>query len=214
MPDPAAHVLAPTEKFRFTIYCKSVEQVALNVVHYQVISIAGTSTTVGQFLTDFEAPLAAALKPLLNNATAYMGTTIQLVHPNTDVAVVSQANAGLGTGAGDLLPRQTAGFIKKRAVTPGRRRSGRIYVPFPSESHSTTEGHPSAAYQALLLTYGDLITKTFSTGVGANTAIVSGIIYRRTAPANSSEILGISISDRWATQRRRGDFGRPNAMPF
>lgn len=194
------------------IYCSLAEQTSINVRHFEVMAIAGASAEVSDvaiFMDVALAPLyAAAMAPAAN----YDGSTAQVIHPGR---LAYYANLGLvnpGTVTGDPLPRQTSGLIRFRSAIAGSRGVGRLYVPFPSEGSNTAAGHPVAAYQTAIGAIADVFETTAVVGAGGDTADLRPIIWHRDTQTGIPITQGIG-SSRWATQRRRGDYGQPNRPP-
>ncbi|MCJ7620358.1 MAG: hypothetical protein MUP64_09100, partial [Anaerolineae bacterium] len=105
----------------------------------------------------------------------------------------------------------------KRVITPGRRKGGRMYIPFPGEGDNDATSLPSAAYVARLATHATGVLNTLTVGVTFTAIpVVQAITY-----VGGVLILGatrtiteVRSSDRWATQRRRGSYGRKNISPL
>lgn len=117
-----------------------------------------------------------------------------------------------GTVVGDPLPRQCSGIIGWRSGLIGASRRGRSYIPFAAEADNVPAAHPSVGYLNNL--------DTLATFLRNNIVPVGGVpvtwalqVYSTTLD-DFFEVESYVLPDKWATQRRRGDFGRTNVLPF
>lgn len=197
---------------KLACYCR--DQLALNIVHARMKTVV-VAPTYPKLAEGFEALFGADMKTLINNEAEFLGVAIRSVFiAPLGPEYISSLLAGAGTGTGDVLPLQVTGMITKRTLAPGRKYRGRFYAPFPSESDSAVTGKPSAGY----LTKLDNISFTLKS-IAAPTAWGAGntaefVVFRRTNPTDSKIISGATNQNKFATQRRRGSYGRPNARPF
>jgi hypothetical protein len=188
-------------------------QLGMNVRHYRVV----TSTPPEPPLDAIAAQLGGIFAPLylllLSSEADYVLTSARRIFPlPLTIEGVSNAGAGAGAIAGDLLPKQVAGIITLRSALAGRRNRGRAYIPFPSETSNTATATPVAAYIAALAILGVAYTADRTITVGAGSIVLRPVIWRR-ASSSSVDITSSLARSVWATQRRRGDYGRPNLPP-
>jgi hypothetical protein len=121
---------------------------------------------------------------------------------------------GCSGGVG-LLPKQTAGLITFQSGVSGGQGQGRMYIPFPSPLASKASGAPTDAYLLLMTTLasallGPIPTKGVSGAIGQLVAVTKP--YNDFTPV--TQFTSSKPSPAWATQRRRGDYGRLNKSPF
>jgi hypothetical protein len=196
------------------IYCKSTDQVAINVLHYQVTAQTGTLKTDGDLAARMDAVFGPVYQPVLGSAAEYRGVGVQRISPiPPTVEVLENIQADVGGGAGDLLPRQVCGLITKRTLLAGRRYRGRAYIPFPSEGLNDTDGTPTGAYLTNLLAVANAMEAPVVVGVAPNETTLTPIIWHR-ATSDFDVIVECTTNDKWATQRRRGSYGRTNTSPI
>lgn len=190
-------------------------QLGLQVRYYRV-TVAVGGPMQGEIASTLDGIYAPQLKPCLHIAATYRGTDVQRIWPLPPAAPAYEvANQGLGTVAGDGLPSYVCGlygFVTQRA---GRRYRGRTYIPFPGEASSDATGRPSGAYQTLASAWGSTLwtQRLVSYGAGARTATLDPILWHRDT-LTWDVITGGAVRIYWASQRRRGDFGRTNLLPF
>lgn len=198
-------------------YCYNPEtaQVGINVVHYRCVAIAGGGTVpfiLDNLAASFSQPVAANYAVLLPNICAFLGTEAQKISPTVSVSDGSDDNAAQGTIDDDPLPNQVAGLIRWRTSVAGRSGRGRIYVPFPTELDSATPGRPDPVYVGNLDDLANAMLGTTSVTDGSEVMTVALHLWSPTLE-QSFAITDVIGMPKWATQRRRGDFGRLNALP-
>jgi len=208
-----AWILANQDKIEVTYFCVASEQIGVNVVHYDVSAVVGTPT-YEELADDLTTSVADDFKPWLSDNANYSGLKIRLVGETPAPAPVYTAGgAGVGTG-GATLPRQLAGLIRKRLDLAGPQGRGRMYVPFPG-ADMQENGAVSAAGQAQLgliraAVFGAAGSIALTPGTGSCT--LAPVLWNR-ATDSFSGLVSTQISPQFATQLRRGYFGRPNALP-
>jgi hypothetical protein len=181
---------------------------------YRVSSVAGASVTDNQAATQIDNTVAASMKPLLATNASYYGTRLQRFSPGpSPLPAVASANVGVGTSPGTALPNQASGLIKAQTALAGPRYRGRVYVPFPYlSSTDTVLNVPTAGYKILLSTLGGDIYTPYVISAGLNSATLVPCIYHR-ATHTTTDIIASTPGNKWATQKRRGNYGRPNSYP-
>lgn len=190
------------------VVCACQNQLGVNVLHYKCVTFTGPGPTDSVLLHDIGVLIAPTIPPLIADEANLLGLTLRRVWPVLDPTALDPSFAAVGTGGLQVLPKQVSGIITKIGVAVGRHSRGRVYVPFPSEDSSDTFGHPNAAYLAALDNYGSAI----------NTSMISfgstwlPVIYNRQIPPNSVVMNAWRSNAAWATQRRRGDYGRTNLI--
>jgi hypothetical protein len=125
--------------------------------------------------------------------------------------------AGAGTGGTDALPRQVAGLTAWKTALAGRAFRGRTFWPFPSAAFDTGDGVPTAA---AVTAYTNLAVEALNfvtVGDVTNRSIIALVIRNkpvRGVPWTSTPVTVGTTFNKWATQRRRGTFGRANVSPI
>lgn len=195
------------------LVCQDAEQASINVLHFRATSVAGSPTDQGA-ADSLDAAISALAYPLLNNHATYNGIGVRIIFPSASTPEVrSTAGAGVGTGGADALPRQSAGLVTWLSNTIRPHGQGRMYAPFPPAQKNTTNGAPSGAYLASLTTLAAYLLAPIAVGAGGDTALVRLVIWNK-ATSVSTFATDLRVGSGWATQRRRGSYGRSNAPPF
>jgi hypothetical protein len=202
-------------------------QTALQRFYFSVAGIGGSPTDV-QFATEFDTAVAALFKACIASTASYRGVSAQILRPfpspatATSFDLFTQAiftgSEGVGTRGATVLPGQVRGLVSFKGNVAARGLNCRTYMPWPSSADLTADGlTPSTSYQTAIGTFAQevVVFNALNDGAG-NTANVSLIDFRIKTPATPIfEFLRSTIvRPRWATQRRSGAYGRPNATPF
>lgn len=197
---------------RVIIYGNFLDQVSENVLYYQITAISGTGPTPGKFATDYSTAVNVAYKAMLTGEANYAGITVQNV---TQLPIVSPANntadAGGGTAGVIALPRQSSGLIQKRNGFGGHRNRGRLYIPFPCGEDCDTDGTPADTYMTKAAALAAILVSHLTMGAGANTVVIGPVLYDRPS-GGATALTTFRAVKKWATQKRRGSFGRPNPI--
>lgn len=199
--------------FQVVIGCRFGDQLGLNVRHYFSFASAGTGAVT---LTGIANGFAAALGPLyqgvLSESAEFRGVVVQKIKPlPMGMPALSSLGVLPGLRSGDPLPRQIAGLISFQTAFAGRRMRGRSYIPFPAESDNEPDTTPSVTYITALSFLAAQLISLVTVTEGANSEQLMPVIFHRDT-TSVTQILTATANDAWATQRRRGSFGRPNAL--
>lgn len=201
---------------RCVTYCTKPGQASTNTHKWQLTNLtSGTAFSSNQLTIDYDAAMLALYTPLLSADALYYGTQVYLMNPIGLPPRPDSINANVtaGTGTGGLLPGQIAGLISLRSSTLGKIGAGRTYAPFPYVDANEADGTPTNAYITSLAALGTFLRSNFLVVDGAVTATFRPCLYR--GGVDTPRFIEEQISrNAWATQRRRGDFGRLNAAPF
>lgn len=195
------------------LWTRDSEQASVNTFHYKVSAVTGIVPSLEDFLAEWLTALAPSYKALLCASAHLDGGLAQVVFPlPLMVSVKSQVGAGIGGVGEPAMSRQTAGLISWSTPLAGPGGRGRTYIPFPSTLDSAGIGIPDPAYIAKLTTFGTDASTFQTVGTAPNTATVQ-IGIRQSKTGNFIVFSGVTYNAKWATQKRRGSYGRPNASP-
>lgn len=192
----------------------SATQVAINTVHYQVVAEAGAGVPVGIIATQMDTLLHAAYKALMSAQATYRGVMVTKIWPlPRSVRGEENQNAAIGQVAGDGLPWQVSGVLSFSTAFGGAKYRGRVYIPFPGEADNDNTQAPIAGYVTRLTTLLNLWLASQVINNGGNSVTITPGIYHRGDHTFTPFNTGLA-KQLWATQRRRGNYGRENAPPI
>ena len=195
---------------------KSTNQIAQCTHKFQLTQLTGGSSfSSTAFLTQWSAEMLVKLPPILSNSAEYYGSMCYIMNPigaaprPDDTGALSQ----VGTGGAGLLPTQACGLTSWYTPLLGKHGQGRTYWPFPAPAHSEADGTPTAAYLTLLGDLTSFLTNTIAVVDGPVTGLFNHVIYHD--PLAGPQFVDDGLErNAWATQRRRGAFGKANSPPF
>jgi len=209
-----AQALAVGQIIKAQIWASDSEQASVNTFHYRVNGLVSTPPLLTDFLDAFENLVSANFPQLLTDSAHYDGCTAQIVFPLPLMVGEknSTGNAG-GTAGTNGQGRQIAGLIGWTTPLAGPGGRGRTYLPFVSTDDSETTGKPNAGYISKAGNFAVAVsTYVAVTGAGGSADISLGIRHGNTS--SFTAFTGGGVQTKWATQKRRGSYGRPNASPF
>jgi hypothetical protein len=199
---------------RVTTACAMTNQVGFNNFTYRVSTIVGASATDQDVANTLDGVVSGLYKLVLGNNASYYGLKVQKFHPTpVTLPAVSATNTGIGLMASECLPGQVAGVYTGRTALAGPRYRCRFYAPFPGRTaNDVTTNVPNATYKTALKDVADYMYAPRTVSSGLNSALLVPVIWHR-ATATTTDIIARQASGKWATQKRRGNWGKPNLYP-
>jgi len=205
------------------VWCSDEEQASVNTFCYQCTEIAFSDATDDEIATDLDTLLSPLYADILNTSTKYNGVQVYKLNGNLNGTPyqpgVSVAGATFGTVTGLGLPRQTCGIISWNTSLTGRRYRGRTYLPFPPSGFDSGQGFPSTPAITAYYNIASAIRNYVLTSMTG--ATMEQQLYHRGRQYSTPPIPGQITPMRawtnpakWATQRRRGSYGRANSSPI
>jgi hypothetical protein len=191
-------------------------QLGLNVRHYRVRGVpAGSTVTLGDCVSRINTLHSTLYRAILAPGAVFIGLGLRRIRPAPPTQdAVEKVSTGPGTlPAGDLLAKQTSGVISLKTGFAGRAFRGRMFLPFPSEAINTANGAPDVVYKTAVDVLAVQVKATVVVTSGTFTINLVPVIYHR-GTHTVTDVTDALTSPLWGTQRRRGDYGRVNNLPF
>jgi hypothetical protein len=196
------------------VWCVDGNQASVNTFHYLCSAVGAAPATDVDMAQNIDVIVAPLMKVILNNNASYRGVMVQKLRPlPIAIDVVTNANAGAGSAGAIALPKQSAGLTSWYTAVAGRKGRGRTYWPFPSSTSDAGDGTPTNTYTGNLSALGTALSGFTSISLGGRTATVGFGLYHR-ALGTFDPIVSTIIRGVWATQRKRGSYGRGNSAPM
>jgi len=197
--------------------CQAPGQISVSNRYWKCNLLTGVGTvTFKDFATFLAGAQVVDWTSVMWNSASFYGVQVRRAFPLNDDRWQSDVSfATPGTGGALPLPTQSCGLLAFRGDTLGKHGSGRLYFPFPASAMNTNTDAPSVLYQGVLGSQGILMSTTQAVpgSVGTGIAQMTPVLFDRlTHTANT--INAYFVRPAWATQRRRGAFGRLNSLPF
>lgn len=207
-----ANNLAVGDVLEVKFFTNNAVQQCINVLHYQVFTIAGGAMTDVQLVGAMSTTVSALYRGFMSSQASYAGARLQRLSPGILTAAVTSINgAGVGTIGGDMLPPQTSFLVQKRTSFAGRTHRGRVYLGFFSETNNSAAGLPDATAQTNAgLWAGQTLTQQAYIVGGVTTTLTPVIRNRVTGAIQGVE--AIVNRTQWATQRRRSMINRSDVL--
>lgn len=184
-------------------FCSDGAQQGINVLHYRCRVKAGAGISDAALAGLMSAAAATVYKAYLPTVCRYEGVRVQLINPlPVQAAQVSTAGSGAGSVITDPLPPQASLLAKKNTTLAGRRRRGRIYLPFWGESQSDSAGKPTAGALTLADNVLNVLLIETVWGTAPDTVTMTPVLYNK-ALNDWQEVISYTKRTAWATQRRR-----------
>lgn len=191
------------------------EQAACNTFYYKVTAIGGAPALDKDIGDAVGAIWGGNVPATQDDNTVFQGTYSKIVPVGTNApaGVLSTVGATSGTSGSVSLPRQTSGLISWYTGQAGRAYRGRSYIPFPSQAQNGTDGFPNGGYTGVLAAVATALLGLTAISASGRTATIALVIRQRKLVAYQGVVSWIGRPV-WATQRRRGSYGRSNKTPF
>ena len=209
--------MAVGDVYKLRTVCYTSNQISVNVTHWESTAELG-SISPGLLLAaaiGFEAILAPLYKVMMPAQASWRGCGFQRVKVAPTLEWASTTLDGLGTAMGSLVPTQSSGLISWRTADVTRRGRGRIYIGFPPTGSTDADGSPNASYMVPLAALGlaYVLPRTWTFGmtdsVSLKLVVVNGVV-----SVPTKDVITYAEKPRYATQRRRGQYGRLNLPPW
>jgi hypothetical protein len=189
-------------------------QLAENVYWYQVMD-GNTPEDAFTNLNHWMNQAQSLYAPLLTNGALFCDATLR-VYTSAMVPITptlfTQALNLPGTGGTSPMPTQVAGIITRRVLLTKNTNRGRVYIPFPDKTASLATETPSGVYltnlNLLKLALMPIIAPFQSDGMQPWAPGLGSI-----TKGDFNGLVDCQTRAKWATQRRRGDYGTPNVSP-
>lgn len=211
--------MALNDIYKVRIVCNTDTQIGMNVTYWKEVLTGDPVVPALSFALALDAILAPLYRGFMSPDALYRGLDCQLISPTVGLAFTSVGNTGAGSAGGANIPQQVSGLLAWKSVPASRASRGRTYIPFPSTSFSDPTGYMLPAGQAALDAIRAALVATCVVP-GATIPSQYQMVHRQKTGAGppptfsyNTIVEGLS-RDRFATQRRRGQYGRRNLPPF
>lgn len=216
--------LAVGNLLRTRFWCVATDQAAVNTMYWSVVASSGAPTTDLNAADEFDFFMGPFYKAQMPSSCSYQGCTVQVVTHPPMTPQVGRASAGAGTLGTIAMPRQVASLVSFKTASAGRRYRGRVYLPFPPVGAAEGDGTMTAAYAVIIAQWSaqwasiSTLDNSLTTPTGFVTIsqviphfLKKGEVGPEIPP---TVVTNVQPGELFATQRRRGSFGRQNSSPI
>lgn len=212
-----------------TAVCYLDDQLGLNNYYFGVINQVGfpTEQAVAEDLAQrWQQPYVGALTSLAAFKGVILRNFKKLEEPFAPVSYYGRPKIAMVGQFGNVpMARQVSGLITVQSTRGGKGGKGRRYIPFPDAEANEIggSGTPTNAYLNCLTQIVGAALSTITLGIGDSSITLKPLhqTYVKPEPPvpgyyDYYDVLPARTiyHDAWATQRRRGSFGRLNPDPF
>jgi len=205
--------IAVEDVIRAVIRSQQAEQAGINVLHFRVSAVVDAGWTMKLLAQELFDALVGEWTALMANTAQFVRVTASIVAPTAHKVAGGDSTAAPepGTAGATPGPRQATGMLTLRTGVVGSKGRGRIYFPFVATDDMAGGGVPTAGYQTRLDAVGTLLTSNLTLVSGGNSVTLVPSIFHRST--NLSTRINETVSRlKFATQKRRGSYGRPNPL--
>lgn len=214
MGDEMATMLADNDILEIKIGTYSGNQCGINVSRWIVKDRVLAGVSDQDVAGVFSQALAVLMREVLSGTASFYGVQVKRVAPGLPHApVVDHSHISPGIRGNKALPRQVSGIITLSTQVAGRENQGRMYVPFPDESDNVDiSASPSEELKLKYNALGLYMSTVTPVVVGTDSCNIFPVLWHRESDTYTN-IVGYIARPRWATQRRRGQYGAANNYP-
>lgn len=214
--------MAMGDVYRVRTICYTATQIAINSTYWLSTNSTGAGALPADIATAFDTLFAPVYKNWMSSAAKWRGVDVQKQVTPRPVPEFQIVNDAAGNGSANMLPTQVSGVIGWKTLIAGRHNRGRIYPGFVDALFADAAGSLTAGGVAVLApiaaAYGTqpVVTTVAPAGTDTFRLCVRSVTVAVPPPnlvAYTPVVTGIPRT-RFATQRRRGQFGRTNVLPF
>jgi len=211
MPD----IVALFDTVEIRICCYTPTQIALNVLHYLCLAVSAAPPDYAMVAAAFDTLMAANYKNIIGSSASYRGVTAKRLTSIQSIPYPAIGGAGPGT-SGTMCPTQAAGVITIRTRFGGSGYRGRIFVPFIGSVYLTPGGGPTTTLQTLMANIAVAMGPQITVSGGAGSSCILQQVIRKRGGIMTADpqVIGYTVQPKFGTQRRRGQYGQPNVLPF
>lgn len=168
------------------------------------------AVTYGDFASAFYNAIVGTYQVQTCALTRHLGMKCSAltIHPLPLPGIVSD-DASVGAAAGKSMPGQVTGITTFVGLLAGKGMRGRKYWAFPPEAHQDTNLTPDSTLVGDFDSLASGYVGFSSFDVGFESITVSPVIFHR-KDGTGSNIVSHTTRKRWATQMRRGNYGKTN----
>jgi hypothetical protein len=208
-------------RIRAYAYNPAETQVGINGTYWLVSGVTGVVTDLDANAR-FGAVYAAFYQALMPVTCNFAGVGVALMIEGSRLQQTAElfddTFAGPGTAGPAGTPTQASYLISFKTGSPLRHFNGRIYPPFPWAGFADASGKMLAAGQVVLQQLAQQYQLGFTFEGAGTTATFTLLVRGKFPPPVVPEVSYLPVTaaigrPRFATQRRRGQYGRINALP-
>jgi len=211
-----ATIISSGDCFALRAWTVLGNQAAVNTWNFNASAVSGAIVTDQDVCTNFDAAIDTLYKNTMPPTATYRGVQFYFTKKTGGLPnyVFSTANAGPGIVGTTPAPRQSAGILQYEGFLRGPKHRGRVFIPFPAVDQMDADGSPLASYVTFLDSFATLLLSPITVTSGAGSVSLNWIIPHKGSPFTFDFVLTARGVKKFATMKKRGDYGRVNTSPI
>lgn len=215
-------MLAPGDLLNITTvaYHDPTSQIGVNDWGFVVSAIAGGAAGPQDLATILATDWVDAWRAWNSDTVTFAMIGVRVINPATgktsDYGEDPPAVSGLLATPPGIVPSQVSPVVRVVSTYGTRSGRGRRFLPFMSNAWVNSDGRLTAGGVTALNAWVNAViaTQTHTTTGGVDITIAPRLLHRKPLPVSGTPIISAAVTGSLGTQRRRGDYGRPNASPI
>jgi hypothetical protein len=199
------------EVWRVNFYLWVDGQIGITGINTFINMVTGAPVNAGDLAFAYMAATDPNFTLLTANAVLILGARASRVKgagPDPQAGIATSTSTG--SSANPPMPQQASGIMSYYTIFAGRSKRGRMYIPFPSVGDQDTDASPIQNYADRITALGDnIMGVTAFTGISTGSANINWVIWHK-ATLTTDDVASHIGRKRWATQKRRGNYGKLN----
>lgn len=187
---------------------------AFVIMNYVIGTITGGTIADQDFADQASMFYSSLIVTIMPSTCYYDGVIVSLPARSPQPASVkSNLGNGSGSSGSQVANTQATALISLPSGLSGQKNRGRSYLPFVTATFIGTDGFPTSGFQTLLLTIAAAFAAFQGFTVGGASATFNQVIYHAALKIWTYVYLWVA-KRRFATQRRRGNYGKNRTPPI
>jgi len=187
---------------------------AFVIMNYVIGTITGGTITDQDFANQASMFYSTLIVTIMPNSCDYDGVEVSLpTRSPIPATVTSTLGHGAGASGTQVANTQAAALISLYSSLSGQRNRGRSYLPFLTATFIDVTGFPTSGFLTLLQIIAAAFAAFQGFTVGGASATFNQVIYHRLTKL-WTYVFNWVAQQKFATQRRRGNYGRNRTPPI
>jgi hypothetical protein len=158
--------------------------------------------------------LALIYAPAMGPSSSGYGWKVTSLNKTTPPLPESLATPSPGTGVDPNCPTQARPILRLRTALSGRKYRGRLFLPTPDTTRITNGGYPTPGLLTIIGTFGAALLVPVNVLGSTWIAIIAHLVPGNPPATTYDDIVSTAPSGLFGTQRRSGNTGRINSIPW
>lgn len=178
------------------------------------MTLTGGSDSRPAFAGTIDSLVQAHILAYLSDSVRYYGCRVSSARGRMPWASVYTKQVVMGAMASPALPTQARVTTKWYTNFVGRAYRGRTYWPTPAAAAQDASGTPGTGYCTAIAIIADTLVASMIVGGTTWTPCIHHKVAKGDPPEPYHIVTAERTIQKWSTQRRSGDLGTANGLPW